>query len=219
MATPGIELNQAQYVYPRSGFTLECEYLALNPGEMALIVGKNGSGKTTLSKMMCGILPLKRGTLTINGENANGKSLGFIGKTVGYLFQNPEKQLFATSVMEELTFVPLLLGQEENAVQSRALNFLSQFNMAEYKDRSPFVMSRGEKQRLALCAILMQGASMLILDEPTTGLDSDNRMILHGMLDMLLDSGVGLCVITHDNEFRRRFHARTVLVEEGVVCV
>ena len=132
--------------------------------------------------------------------------------------QNPEKQLFATSVMEELTFVPLLLGQDENAVQARALAFLSSLNMLQHRDRSPYCLSRGEKQRLALCAILMQGASLLILDEPTSGLDRGNRIILHDMLDKLMDRGVGLCVITHDNEFKHRFDAHTVTVDEGVVC-
>ena len=217
MSAAGIELKQAQYRYPRSNFTLSCEHLALNFGEMTLITGPNGSGKTTLSKMMCGILKLHTGTLYIDGEAANDKSLGFIGKTVGYLFQNPEKQLFATSVMEELTFVPLLLGQNKDAVDARAQDLLAQFQMIDHRDRSPYVLSRGEKQRLALCAILMQGASMLILDEPTTGLDRDNRMILHNMLDTLMDQRVGLCVITHDNEFKRRFTARTVRVEDGVV--
>jgi len=217
MQTPSIELQNALYRYPRGGFSVCCPDLKLYPGELTLITGPNGCGKTTLSKMLCGILPLTEGTLLLNGKSAAGKSLGFIGKTVGYLFQSPEKQLFATSVIEEVTFVPLLKGENETSVIARAEDLLATFGMTHLRERSPYRLSRGEKQRLALCAILMQGTTHLILDEPTTGLDRENRAILHNMLSKLLQRGVGLSIITHDNELRRKFQARPVTVVEGVV--
>ncbi len=217
MANPNIELDGALYKYPRSGFCVRCEELKLYPGEITFITGPNGSGKTTLSKMLCGILPLFEGALLLRGVNATKKSLGYIGKTVGYLFQNPEKQLFATSVWEELTYVPLLKGEQEREVSEKAAELLLTFGMSHLKDRSPYNLSRGEKQRLAICAVLMQGAKHLILDEPTTGLDVENRTILHGVFQTMLERGVGLCVITHDNELKRHFSARVICVVQGMV--
>ena len=218
--TANIELKNAVYRYPRSGFKVCCKGLSLFSKELSFVTGPNGSGKTTLSKMLCGILPLSEGELVIGGQSAKGKSLGFIGKTVGYLFQNPEKQLFSTSVWEELTYVPLLLGQEEQPVQARAEELLELFGMTKMRDRSPYRLSRGEKQRLALCAILMQGARHMILDEPTTGLDRENRAILHATIQMLLDKGTGLSIITHDNELLRRFStARMIGMDKGVVLL
>jgi energy-coupling factor transport system ATP-binding protein len=216
---PPVELIDAVFCYPGGGFSVRCKKLVLNKGELTFITGANGSGKTTLSKMLCGILPLSQGALLINGTNAKGKSLGFIGKTVGYLFQSPEKQLFATSVIEELTFVPLLLGKEEHEVINKAEELLNTFGMGHLRDRSPFRLSRGEKQRLAICAVLMQGPAELILDEPTSGLDRENRKVLHTVIDTLLGKGVGVSVITHDNELLSRFSAQMVLVESGVVRV
>lgn len=217
MPTPNIELKNAVYRYPRSGFGVHCEELKLFPAEMTFITGPNGSGKTTLSKMLCGILPLSSGTMLLRGEDATKKSLGFIGKTVGYLFQSPEKQLFSTSVWEELTYVPLLLDKDEKATSTQAEELLHTFQMSLLRDRSPYCLSRGEKQRLAICAVLMQGATHLILDEPTTGLDSENRAILHGVFQTLIERGVGLCIITHDNDLKSRFAARTVVVLNGEV--
>lgn len=217
MKQPTLRLTDARYAYPRGGFILRCDDLAFYPGELACVVGKNGSGKSTLMALFCGILRPQQGELRIRGELANDLSLGQIGKTVGYMLQNPARQLFATNVWEEMTFIDDIKGNDPQETARRATRYLERFGLLPLKDRSIYRLSRGEKQRLVLCAILMQGASHLILDEPTTGLDSQNRAVLHDTLRELLTAGIGISVVTHDQGFLREFGRRVVRVEGGEV--
>lgn len=205
------------YTYPRGNFTLSCPRLALPAGKISLITGHNGSGKTTLSKLMCGLLRPKRGELKIFGTPAGHLSLGEIGARVGYLFQNPRRQLFAATVWREMTFAGSILGLDSAAVEKKAEQLLRRFGLLPLAGRSIYCLSQGEKQRLALCTILMNGAQFLILDEPTAGLDSENRAELYAFLDELPTLGKGAAVITHDEELIARYPARQVLVENGKV--
>lgn len=212
-----ISLKNVKFSYPKGGFTLACEELCFRSGQIALIIGKNGSGKTTLSKLMCGILRPDCGDVTVFSKPANGMSLGAIGKHVGYLFQEPARQLFTPTVWEELTFIDSINGIDAGLTANKANDLLKRFNMLWAKNRNTYKLSRGEKQRLALCAILMQGARFLILDEPTTGLDRDNRNVLYSVMDELSIDGIGFAVITHDNEVMTRYPDFRIHVENGVV--
>ena len=150
-----IALSDVVYRYSRGGFTLRCPALELAPGELTLITGPNGSGKTTLSKLMCGILRPQEGQVRIFGHPAEELSLGEIGGRVGYLFQNPSRQLFASTVWQEMLFVPELLGEDLPRACGRAQELLVRFGLGELKERPVQVLSRGEKQRLAICTCLL----------------------------------------------------------------
>jgi energy-coupling factor transport system ATP-binding protein len=165
-----IALRRVEFSYPKGQFHFFCDDATFPAGQVTLISGANGSGKTTLSKLMCGILRPSRGTLLINGAPASDWSLGKIGKVVGYLFQEPARQLFTATVWEEMTFIDGINGVPTEQTAEKAEKLLSAFGLLGLRDNNTFRLSRGEKQRLALCAILMQGAKFLILDEPTTGL-------------------------------------------------
>jgi energy-coupling factor transport system ATP-binding protein len=191
--------------------------LELAPGELTLITGPNGSGKTTLSKLMCGILRPQEGQVRIFGHPAEELSLGEIGGRVGYLFQNPSRQLFASTVWQEMLFVPELLGEDLPRACGRAQELLVRFGLGELKERPVQVLSRGEKQRLAICTMLMGGAEFFILDEPTAGLDRTSREQLYRLLDELLAQGKGLAVISHSQELASRWRARRVRLAEGRV--
>ncbi|MDD2221393.1 MAG: ABC transporter ATP-binding protein [Clostridia bacterium] len=218
MSAPVIVLQNAVYKYPKGSFSLNCPALQLFAGELALILGPNGSGKTTLSKLACGIYKPDSGQLLLNGESANGFSLGKIGKTVGYLFQEPGRQLFATNCLEELTFVGEIKGANKEQTAARAEDLLKRFGLFELRERSIYRLSRGEKQRLALCGILMQNPLYIILDEPTTGLDKQARQVLYNTIDELLSQGVGLAVISHDHEVIDRYtQAKIIKVANGEV--
>ena len=216
--TSAITLSDLVFHYRRGNFTLACSSLDFSLGELSLITGQNGSGKTTLSKLMCGILKPQHGELRVFGKATVSLSLGEIGRQVGYLFQDPSHQLFAGTVWKEMTFASDLLGKEQTSSAEKALALLERFGLAALRDRSIYYLSGGEKQRLALCTILMGGARFLILDEPTVGLDKQNRENLYTIINDLLAEGKGLAVITHENELIERYpEARRIKVENGQV--
>ena len=219
MSETVVRLQKAQFTYPKSQFKVICEDLELRAGETTLFTGKNGSGKTTLLKLCCGILRPDTGSLNILGEDAGKWPLGRIGKSIGYLFQEPSHQLFTATVWDEMTFVGSILGEGTDVLQERALSLLQRFNLIDLIERSIYHLSRGEKQRLAIAAILMQKISYLILDEPTTGLDKANRNTLYGFIDSMLNDGVGVAVITHDTQIISRYSGRRITMDNGRVIL
>ncbi len=211
-----IKLKNVSFTYPKSTFNVTIENLCLEQGRLYVFLGKNGSGKTTILKLCCGILRPDQGDIEIFGENLNSMTLGDVGKYMSYLFQEPSKQLFATTVWDEMTFAPYFKGEDETLAKERAVSLLKKFNLYHLLKRSTHRLSRGEKQRLAVATILMQDVKFLILDEPTTGLDRSNREILHGVIDTLLQEGTGIAIITHDNELISKFKDSQVIhVQEG----
>lgn len=210
-----IHVRDLHFQYPRSSFTLQAEKLDFHAGRVYVIEGKNGSGKTTLSKLLCGILKTETGIVEIFGESVNELSLGRIGEQVGYLFQEPSMQLFTATVKDELTFVSDFLGEEKHSVNERAERLLTLFQLEHLRERSIYRLSRGEKQRLALAAILMSRPKFLLLDEPTTGLDKVNRHILYSTIDQLVGEGMGFAIVSHSKELQSRYGAQGVHVSEG----
>lgn len=218
--TVAISVTDLVFGYQKGNFTLSCPHLRLEQGKLGLITGANGSGKTTLAKLLCGILRPSGGSVQILGQATSELSLGEIGRQVGYLFQDPSRQLFAGTVWKEMTFVDHLLESEQGTSTKKAQDLLDRFGLGELKSRSTYFLSGGEKQRLALCTILMGEPRFLILDEPTVGLDKQNRVILYDILDDLLREGRGIAVITHENELIERFAgAPQIKVERGQVSL
>ena len=217
---PAISVSDLIFRYDKGDFLLTCPQLHFAQGELTLITGANGSGKTTLAKLISGILRPSQGQVQIYGQSTQSLSLGEIGKKLGYLFQDPSRQLFAGTVWREMTYVPHLLRQEQGPTDEKAHHLLERFGLGKLRERSTYYLSGGERQRLAICTILMGGATFLLLDEPTVGLDKQNRTILYGILDDLLLEGKGIAVITHENELIQRFsQAPRVRVEGGQVSL
>ncbi|HPX00259.1 MAG TPA: ABC transporter ATP-binding protein, partial [Sedimentibacter sp.] len=145
-----IEINNISYEYPRGRRVFENFSLSLENGQTTFLTGKNGSGKTTLTKLIMGILKPSKGDIKIFGQSTKDLSLAAIGDMIGYVFQYPERQLFATSVMEELTFPLLFKGQEKRETLDKAEEMLKIFNLEKVKNSYPFLLSYGEKRRLAI---------------------------------------------------------------------
>ncbi len=217
--TVAVGLKGVRYKYPRSNFEIKFDNLEFLMGRVTLISGPNGSGKTTLSKLMCGILKPQRGKLEIFGNLANDWPLGLIGEHIGYLFQEPSRQLFATTVWQEMTFIAGILGWDCDNVGRKARELLIRFDLFHLKDRTIFHLSRGERQRLAICTVLMNGAKFLILDEPTTGLDQKNREHLYSLIDGMVAEGKGIALISHEKELISRYGKNTIEVINGRVLV
>lgn len=209
-----LETVNISYTYPRSAFGIRDISLSINSGECTVLTGVNGSGKTTLGKLIAGLLRQDSGKILLEGKDTSVMSLGQIGRGVGFLFQEPSRQLFAATVQEEITFPLELMGMDSGQAKQTALKLLDRFGMSQYTHRSVARLSRGEKQRLAICALLAMKPKLLILDEPTTGLDSSCRQTLSKIMEELIESSVGILLISHDRSFTQR-HANRIITMEG----
>ncbi len=212
---PVIRVRDLRFRYPRSNFVLQADRLDFCSGNIYVIQGKNGSGKTTLSKLMCGIIKPDEGAVELFHQDMSTMTLGQIGQQVGYLFQEPAMQLFTATVKDEMTFVSDFLGEDAATVAERSDRLLTLFRLDHLKDRSIYRLSRGEKQRLAISAILMNQPKFFILDEPTTGLDRLNRTVLYETIDLLLSQGIGLAIVSHSKELLHRYGSRGVIIQQG----
>jgi energy-coupling factor transport system ATP-binding protein len=191
--------------------------LQFNRGEFTAIMGPNGCGKTTLGKLMIGILKPVSGNMFIDKKDTSSMSLGEAGKKIGYLFQNPELQIFAPTVLEELSFVLRLKDIDKDRISMEVERVMDLLNLQDKKDSITFNLSYGEKQRLAIAGLLLNKPDYLILDEPTTGLDIFRKEKLLSILNKLLDEGIGISVITHDERFVKNFTGRLIKIREGEV--
>lgn len=212
-----VELKDVFYTYPKSKFSIKDLNLSLKQGEITGIIGSNGSGKTTIGKIMMGIVKPAAGEIQIDGLDASNLKLSERGSKIGYAFQNPDRQLFASSVFEEITFPLEIKGMSKCEAKKKAEALLNKFDLCHLKERVPMRLSRGEKQRLVLASILAQEPGYLILDEPSTGLDRDRRQLLYCLLKSLSHEGIGMAVITHDLQFIKKHTDRIITMSEGRV--
>lgn len=213
-----IEINNISYNYSKGRSVFNDFSLKLNCEESTVLIGKNGSGKTTLAKIIMGILKPQLGEIKIYGQDANDLSLGKTGEMIGYVFQYPERQLFATSVMEELTFPLIIKGEKKEEAYEQAEEMIKIFDLEKVKDSYPFFLSYGEKRRLAIASVLMNKPKYLILDEPTASLDADRIEALSNVLDELKSKKIGILAISHNKDFIKRHGQRVINLEGGRIA-
>ena len=208
-----IEAVDLSFAYSRAGFCLRHINFCMESGEAAALTGPNGSGKTTLGKLLCGLLKPQGGAVRFDGEDTANWSLGRRGQRIGYLFQEPARQLFAPTVLEDLTFTQELAGAAPEEARARAMELLARFELASLAQRGTLTLSRGEQQRLAICGLLLNKPGAIVLDEPTTGLDARRKEILSQAIQEVLQSGTSVLLISHDAPFVRQNASREVKME------
>ena len=189
--------------------------LALDRGGITAVVGPNGSGKTTLTRLMVGILRPDAGSIRLENRSLQEYSLAEIGRCIGYVFQNPDQQLFCNTVAEEIGFGLQHLGWEREAIGERVEFYLDYFELGAYRHVFPLHLSRGEKQRLAIAAVLAGEPGFLILDEPTAGLDAYRKGLLIACLKKIAGLGRGVVFVSHDAGFVKRVADRVICLENG----
>jgi len=175
--------------------------LILNNGEVTFLTGKNGSGKTTLTKLIMGIIKPTSGSIKLFGSDTSDMTLGQIGQIIGYVFQYPERQLFAPSVMEQLIFPLTFKGVSKEEAVEKAEEMIKLFQLTKVRNSYPYFLSYGEKRRLALASVLMSNPKYLILDEPTTSLDKERILVLSEVLNSLKAKKIGMLIVSHNNDF------------------
>jgi energy-coupling factor transport system ATP-binding protein len=210
-----IAFKNVSYSYIPETPVLKDVNLLIGEGELVAILGENGAGKTTLVKHINGLLKPSKGTVLINGADTRESTVASLAKSVGLVFQNPDHQLFAETVEKELSFAPVNFGFSQEEV-SRSVDWaLREFSLGDYRERPPFMLSGGERKRLALASVLCYGPSIIILDEPTTGQDSKQKARMAGLLKQLKGEGKTVLIVTHDMEFVADYIPRTILLSGG----
>ena len=209
-----IKVENAAYTYPKSTAPVISDFSArFGRGEITAVTGRNGCGKTTFTKLLTGILRPNAGRVSIDGGDTAVMDLFEIGQRVGYVFQNPNRQLFCDTVYSETAYGLLKLGLDKEQAEREAMYYLELFGLAGRRGVYPGKLSLGEKQRLALAAVLALGTDYLVLDEPTTGLDVPRRRELGETLSKLrLERQCGIIFVSHDADFIARYADRELVM-------
>ena len=195
-----LEVQNIKYSYNNDYQALKGVSLKIEKGDMVALLGKNGAGKSTLFLHLNGIYQPDEGKVFIDGEELkyDKKSLLKFRQKVGIVFQNPDDQIFAPTVEEDVAFGPLNLGLSMEEVQNRVENALERVGMTGYEKTAPHHLSGGQKKRVAIAGILAMKPEIMVLDEPTAGLDPNGVTNLVKLLKELNAEGITIVISTHE---------------------
>jgi energy-coupling factor transport system ATP-binding protein len=190
--------------------------LTVRDREVLAIVGQNGSGKTTLAKHLNGLLEPDEGSVTFRGTAVPSIPMEELGRDVGFLFQNPDHQLFASTVREEVEFGPENFGLEGEELDTRVDRAIAAVELEPLEEADPFNLSKGQRQRVALASVLATDPDVIVFDEPTTGLDAaQQERFMDLVADLNREEGLTVVMVTHDMSTVARYARRAVVLREG----
>jgi len=191
--------------------------LSIERGEMVALIGQNGSGKTTLLRQLNGLSKPTKGKVTVAGLDTRKTRVSEMAKHIGYLFQNPDHQIFCQTVGEEIEFGMRNIGLHEGEIKERAIETAKLLGLSEKMKTHPFTLSRGERQRTALAGVLAVQPEVLVLDEPTTGQDYRECVKIMDIVTDLNKKGVTVLMVSHDMEVVCDYTERAVMLYDGRV--
>jgi energy-coupling factor transport system ATP-binding protein len=212
-----IKIEDAFFTYPNGVEALRGVSLEVQDGEFLAIMGQNGAGKTTLVKHINGLLKPSNGTVVVDDLKTDKVSVATLARKVGFVFQNPDHQLFSETVEEEISFALRNFGYDETAINERVNWALNLLGLTEYRKVSPFMLSGGERKRVALASVLAWDPKIVILDEPTIGQDNQQKERLRQFIEQLNRQGKTVIIVTHDIEFVAECKPRVVLMAQGKI--
>lgn len=210
-----IEFKDLHYIYPDGNEALKGINLSVNGGESIGLVGANGAGKSTILMQLTGILLPSKGGIYIEGTLINKKNLPQIRKELGYVFQNPEDQLFMTSVYDDIAFAPRNYKLNEEEVKEKVINVLKKVGIEHLSNRAPYRLSGGQKHLAAIATALSMEPKILIMDEPTAALDPKARRRIINLLNSFSYTKI---IATHDLDMVLDTCERTVVISDGRVA-
>jgi len=210
-----LRVEHVSFDYASGHRALDDVSLAIAPGELVALIGQNGSGKTTLAKCLNGLLRPSGGRVWLRDADIAAMPLQRVARDVGYVFQNPDQQIFAASVGEEVAFALVNFAVPEAERGARVAAALEAVGLQGREHVDPFLLGKGERQRLAVAAMLVLEPALLILDEPTTGLDFREQRRMLALLRQLNQRGLALVVITHSPWVVAEYAARGILMRAG----
>jgi len=208
-----ISVHDLQFSYHDHHAALRGVSFDLCEGDKVALVGPNGAGKSTLMLHLNGILT-GEGDVTVGNARITRNNLPAIRAMVGLVFQNPDDQLFSPTVFEDVAFGPLHMGLPKDEVVARVESALNAVRMADYRERMSHHLSVGEKKRIAIATVLSMNPQILVLDEPSAGLDPRARRTL---INLLRELPITMLVSTHDMKLVEELFPRTIVMDEGLV--
>ena len=214
-----LEVKDLKYSYNKDYQALKGVSLKVERGEMVALLGKNGAGKSTLFLHLNGIYEPDEGKVFIDGEELkyDKKSLLKFRQKVGIVFQNPDDQIFAPTVEEDVAFGPLNLGLPMEEVQNRVKESLARVGMSGFEKKAPHHLSGGQKKRVAIAGILAMKPEIMVLDEPTAGLDPQGVTDLSRLLDELNEEGITILISTHEVDLVPNYADKVFVLVDGLL--
>lgn len=218
MARTVIQTENLVHTYPKGGVTaLKGVNLQIYEGDVVSIVGQNGSGKTTMVRHFNGLLRPTSGRVKLLGEDTAGKSIAEMSKFCGYVFQNPNHQIFCRTVQEELEVAPRNFGFDEAVGKRNIDEVVEMMNLGKILKAHPMTLDYTTKKIVTIASVLVFRPMVLILDEPTGGLDEVGRQILTKIIRMMHDAGHTVIMISHDMDYVAENSSRVIVMAEGQV--
>jgi energy-coupling factor transport system ATP-binding protein len=212
-----IAISHLTYAYPNGTRALDDVSLRCGAGEFLAIIGENGAGKTTLAKHLIGLLPPAPGTVMVAGRDVAQLSVAQASRLVGYLFQDPDYQIFNGSVFDEVAFGLRARKLARAEIEDKVMTALRRLKLDHLRGEHPYTLSRGQRQRLALASTWVLQPPILLVDEPSTGLDYREAADLMSLLEEFRAGGGTVLIITHDLELVFEYALRVVVMRKGAV--
>lgn len=213
---PIIEVRNVSYAYEGTPTpALDHVNLTICRGEFVAFIGQNGAGKTTLAKTFNGILTPASGEVIVEGRETRAAGLDVLARIVGYVYQNPDHQIFSNTVKEEVAFGPRNLGLAPEEIDRAVQHALELVEMQAEAEAYPLLLGRGQRQKVAVASVIAMGSPVLVVDEPTTGLDLRGSLGIMQLLRQWNEAGRTIIIITHDMNIVAEFAPRTVVMAQG----
>lgn len=217
MQNPVLKVQKLNYSYSNEKKALSDINIDIFKGEKIAVLGSNGAGKSTLFLTLNGVLTPDSGKIFYNGIEINHKNINDLRRNVGIVFQDADNQIIASTVLAEVSFGPINLKLSKEEVKNRVEEALHFMNLSEFKNRPPHYLSGGEKKRVSIADIIAMKPEVVIFDEPTASLDSNNSAILEKILFSMSNEYKTILVSTHDVDFAYRWAERVIVFHDGCV--
>ncbi len=215
-ADPVVEVEDVSFAYPNRGDSVAGLNMRVYPGELVGIIGQNGAGKTTFTKLLNGLFKPKTGSVRIAGLDTREVPTSTIAAHCATLFQNPDRQICKDTVLEEVAFGLTLHGTPQDEAERRAAKVIERFDLPA--GESPFSLSRGQRQMVALASVVVLDPQVVLLDEPTSGLDYRECMTVMETVREMAERGCAVIMVCHDMEVVSDFAERIVVMTKGKIA-
>jgi len=210
-----IEIENLHYTYRDGTKALDGLNLSIEEGARVALLGPNGAGKSTLLLHLNGIYPAQKGKVRVLGKALTSKNEQWVRGIVGLVFQDPDDQVFSSTVWEDVAFGPTNMRLSKDDVESRVDAALAAVRMEKYRDRAPYHLSYGQKKRVAIAGVLAMNPRVIILDEPVAYLDPHGKDILMNILSRLNKSGATVVIATHDVDLAAEWAEQVLVIKDG----
>ncbi|HEX3046552.1 MAG TPA: ABC transporter ATP-binding protein [Bacillota bacterium] len=214
-----IVINDLHFTYQNTHEVLHGVSFRISQGEFVALIGQNGAGKTTLLKQFNGLLTPTSGSVQIAGIETKTSTTSQLSRQVGFLFQNPDHQIFMPTVFQEIGFGPKNLHLTKSEIEARVYEAAEAVGLTPFLNENPLLLSKGQRQRVAFASVLSMKPEILVLDEPTTGQDYQEGIEIMEMVKNLNQQGHTIVFVTHDMELVATYAKRVIVLSQGRVLL